>query len=118
MINASILMWMPVSLMVLGMMFWFMLLWGVKALNLKILLQGWFVCAAVALAFMLFKTATTQMVKPVTEVSPRITRPTSAEEVVIPVGLEDQTLKAKPRDVIDKQPATPLVDKALERLEK
>lgn len=118
MTNAGIIMWMPVSLMILAMFLWFMVLWGTKALNLKVLLQGWFVCALVAFSFMLFKTATTQMVKPVTEVAPRDTRPANTPDAVLPLNLEDQTLKAKPKDVIGKQPATPLVDNALERLEK
>lgn len=118
--NTGIIMWIPVVAMLLGILVWGVLIWGVnrhpkvKDFNNKYSVFGYgcLVMTTLTLVYIVFKSLTSPIIRPINEVAPRLQRPV-AEEVEMPTELENKTLQAKPKDVINSQPETPLVDKAV-----
>jgi len=118
--NTGIIMWIPVVAMLLGILVWGVLIWGVnrhpkvKDFNNKYSVFGYgcLVMTILTLVYIVFKSLTSPIIRPINEVAPRLQRPV-AEEVEMPTELENKTLQAKPKDVINSQPETPLVDKAV-----
>lgn len=118
--NTGIIIWIPVVAMLLGILVWGVLIWGVnrhpkvKDFNNKYSVFGYGCLAMtiITLVYLVFKSLTSPIIRPINEVAPRLQRPV-AEEVEMPTELENKTLQAKPKDVINSQPETPLVDKAV-----
>lgn len=121
MTNLEIIVWVPVALMLLGILVWGILVWLVsKNPTAKALLKkhsvfgyGCLALTIVTFVYLVFKSVTSPIMRPTTEVAPRLERPLVQEVVELPVDLENKTLQAKPKDVINSQPKTPLVDKAI-----
>lgn len=119
--NITMMIWMPMGILIFTMFIWGLLIWiiarnkAAKAFINKhsILGWGWFLMAATMAVFLVFKSITSPLVRPVAEVAPKAQQPLVVESIP-PLKLENLTLQAKPKDVIDKQPLTPLVDKAIE----
>lgn len=118
--NTGIIIWIPVVVMLLGILVWGVFICGVnrhpkvKDFNNKYSVFG-YGCLAMTiltLVYLVFKSLTSPIIRPINEVAPRLQRPV-AEVVEMPTELENKTLQAKPKDVINSQPETPLVDKAV-----
>lgn len=75
------------------------------------------IISIVTAVILVYKSLTSQLIRPVIEAAPRQERPVLEEVVEAPKDLKDLTLQAKPKDVINKQPETPMVDKALKNAE-
>lgn len=124
--NVGVIVWMPVLSMLAAMLVWWVLLLLIgkaspvaKKFNKdnSVLVWGWTVFAALAFIFMIIKSVSTPILRPVTEVAPKEVR-AIIEAPELPV-LKDATGQAKPKDAIKEQPPTPMVDKALkEAMEK
>lgn len=71
----------------------------------------------VTLVYLVFKSLTSPIMRPINEVAPRLQRPVAEVEVEMPTELENNALQAKPKDVINSQPETPLVDKAIKNVQ-
>lgn len=123
--NIAILVWTPVAFMLLAMFIWAVLTQVVghnttaKTFIKKnsVLGWGWLIISIVTAVILVYKSLTSQLIRPVIEAAPRQERPVLEEVVEAPKDLKDLTLQAKPKDVINKQPETPMVDKALKNAE-
>lgn len=123
--NLEIIVWIPVVAMLIGMLVWGVVIWGVnrhpkvKEFNNKYSVFGYgcLVMTVVTLVYLVFKSLTSPIMRPINEVAPRVKRPIVEEVVEMPVNLENKTLQAKPKDVINSQPETPLVDKAVKNVQ-
>lgn len=120
--NLGIIAWLPVAAMILAMLVWGLLVWGfgknakAKAFISKHSVFGWgcFVISVITAIFLITKSLLSPMIRPITEVAPKMERPIVVESVE-PTELKDLTKLAKPKDVLKEQPDTPLVDKAVKR---
>lgn len=114
--NLGIIAWLPVAAMILAMLVWGLLVWGfgknakAKAFISKHSVFGWG-CFIITAIFLITKSLLSPMIRPITEVAPKMERPMSVE----PTELKDLTKLAKPKDVLKEQPDTPMVDKAVKR---
>ena len=125
MTNLEIIVWVPVALMLLGILVWGILVWLVsKNPTAKVFIKkhsvfgyGCLALTIITFVYLVFKSVTSPIIRPTTEVAPRLERPLVQKVVELPVGLENKTLQAKPKDVINSQPETPLVDKAVKLTE-
>lgn len=123
--NLEIVVWIPVVVMLIGMMIWGVVIWGVnrhpkvREFNNKYSVFGYgcLVMTVVTLVYLVFKSLTSPIMRPINEVAPRLQRPVAEVEVEMPTELENKTLQAKPKDVINSQPETPLVDKAVKNVQ-
>lgn len=121
MTNLEIIVWIPVAIMLLGILVWGIFVWLVsknptaKSFIKKHSIFGYGCLAFTMITFvyLVFKSVTSPIMRPTTEVAPRLERPLVQEVVELPVDLENKTLQAKPKDVINSQPETPLMDKAV-----
>lgn len=119
--NLEIIVWVPVAIMLLGILVWGILVWIVsKNFTAKSFIKkhsvfgyGCLALTIVTFVYLVFKSVTSPIMRPTTEVAPRLERPLAQEVVELPINLENKTLQAKPKDVINSQPETPLVDKAV-----
>ncbi|AZV01852.1 hypothetical protein [Aeromonas phage Akh-2] len=119
--NAGVVVWFPALSMLAAMFIWWLVLFllGKASKDSKKFIKehsivgwGWIVFAAIAIIFMVFKSVTSPVLRPVNEVAPKEVR-TVLEAPELPV-LKDVTGQAKPKDVLKEQPKTPMVDKAIE----
>lgn len=121
MTNLEIIVWIPVAIMLLGTLVWGIFVWLVsKNTTAKSFIKkhsifgyGCLAFTMITFVYLVFKSVTSPIMRPTTEVAPRLERPLVQEVVELPVDLENKTLQAKPKDVINSQPETPLVDKAV-----
>ncbi|MGL4520528.1 MAG: hypothetical protein ACRCUJ_12895 [Phocaeicola sp.] len=119
--NLEIIVWIPVGAMLLGMLLWGLIIWVankhpvVSTFTKKhsVFGYGCLAMTILTLVYLIFKSITSPIMRPVDEVAPRVERPLVEEVVELPTNLENKTLQAKPKDVINSQPETPLVDKAV-----
>lgn len=123
--NLEILVWVPVSVLVFAMLVWALV---IKVSNKNITLKtfntkystlgwGWLVMSSATFVYLVFKSLTTPMLRPILEAAPRDQRPTVEEVVEQPSNLVDLTLQAKPKNVVNNQPETPLVNEALKHVQ-
>lgn len=121
MTNLEIIVWIPVAIMLLGTLVWGIFVWLVSKNHTaksfikkhSIFGYGCLAFTMITFVYLVFKSVTSPIMRPTTEVAPRLERPLVQEVVELPVDLENKTLQAKPKDVINSQPETPLVDKAV-----
>ena len=121
MTNLEIIVWIPVAIMLLGILVWGIFV-GLVSKNPtaksfikkhSIFGYGCLAFTMITFVYLVFKSVTSPIMRPTTEVAPRLERPLVQEVVELPVDLENKTLQAKPKDVINSQPETPLVHKAV-----
>lgn len=122
--DVGVIVWFPALTMLFAMLVWWIILFllGKSSKDIKATISkysllgwGWTLFATLSAVFMIYKSITSPILRPIKEVAPKEVRQL-IEAPEIP-ELKDLTIQAKPKDVLKEQPETPLVDKALKHLE-